>query len=82
MFGWIANWVKKKAIEWIAGQIGLRPEYLEGVIDEIFAFLKEIFGAFGGAGDAVAFMKEYTVKSKAQSANVKRVALKKALETL
>lgn len=57
MFGWIGAYIEKKAIEWLAGKIGVTPEWLSKVIGDLIAFIQEIIKYLGKEGAQLHFQK-------------------------
>lgn len=66
MFGWIGQYLEKKAIEWLAGKIGVSPEWLRAVIADLIAFIQEIIKYLGKEGAQLHFRKVARVLARAK----------------
>lgn len=78
MFRWIGEWIEKKAIEWLAGKLGVTPAFLRSIIDGIISLIRMILGELD-AGEVRVFFNEMENK-KLNRVNAR--GLRKALKQL
>lgn len=71
--GWFDGLVKSAVLKWLAQQLGITPQFLATILDDVIQFVKDILENLSPQDQIVFFQKAHMAMRQSSPLLVKRV---------